>query len=80
MIDRLEDPSKVFELQGSFADDPNVLIGLSCWFIFWIPLRPYFDILHVIHRPTLTLDRLLLRNTITRCSNNNVHYDLSLCS
>ena len=80
VIDLPEDPSKGCDIQGSFANDLNILVGMSCGSIFWFPLRYYFDDLHVIHRPTLTSDRLLLRNTITRCSNITVNCDLSMCS
>ena len=80
VIDRPEDPSEGYDLQGSFADVLNVLIGPYFGSVFWVPLGSYFDVLHVIHRPNLTSDRFLLRNTITRCSNINVHYALCLCS
>ena len=78
MIDRPEDPSGGYDLQGSFADNMYNLNGSSYGSVFWVPSRSYLDVFHVIHRPTLTLDLLLLSNTITRCSNINVHYALSM--
>ena len=78
VIDRPEDPSKGCDLQGSFAEDLYVLIGPSYGSVLWVPLRYYFDVLHIIHRPYLTSDRLLLRNTITRCSNITAHYAASV--
>ena len=80
VIDLPEDPSKGCDLQGSFAHDFNVLIGPSCASVFWVLSRYYFNIFHMIHHPTLTLDRILLRNTIIWCSNITVQYDLSMCS
>ena len=78
VIDRPEDPSEGCDLQGYFADYLYILIGPSCGSVFWVPSRSYFDVLHVIHRPTLTSDRLLLSNTITRCINITVHYAASV--
>ena len=80
VIDGKEDPSEGCDIQVSFVNNLYVLIGPSCGSVFWVLSRSYFDVLHVIHRPTLTSDPLLLSNTITRCSNNTVHYDLSLYS
>ena len=80
MIYRPGDPSEGCDLQGSSANDLYILIGTSCGYVFWVLPRSYFDVLRVIHCPTLTLDRLLLSNTLTWCSNITVHYDLSLCS
>ena len=80
MIGCLEDPSEGCDLQGSFADDLYVLIEPSCGSVFWVLSRSYSSVLHVIHHPNLTSDRLLLINTITRCSNVTVRYALSLCS
>ena len=80
VIDRPEDPSEGYDLQSYFADGLYVLIGPSCGSVFWVLSISYFDVLHVIHRPNITSDRLLLSNTITRCSNITVHYALSLCS
>ena len=62
VMDRLEDPSKGCDLQGSFAKDLYVLIGTSCGSLFWVMSRSLFDVLHVVHRPTITLDRILLIN------------------
>ena len=57
-IGRPEDPSKGCDLQGSFSDDLNVLIGRSSGSVFWVPPRSYFGVSHVIHSQTLTSDRL----------------------
>ena len=73
IIECPEDPSEGCDLQGSFAENLNVLIGLSFGSVFWVPPISYFDVLHMIHRPTLTLYHLLLSNTLTRCSNITVH-------
>ena len=78
VMDRQEDPSKGCDIQCSCAKDLYVLIGPSFGSFFWVPSRSLFEVLHVIHRTTLTLDRLLLCNTITRCSNINVHYARSV--
>ena len=80
VIDLPEDPSEGCDIQGSFADDLNILIGTSCGSVFWVLLRSYFNVLHVINRPTLTLGCLLLRNTLALCSNITVHCALSMCS
>ena len=78
VMDRPEDPSKGCHLQGSFVNDLYVLIGPSCGYFFWVPLRYLFDVLHVILRPNLTLDCILLSNTITQCGNITVHYARSV--
>ena len=78
VIDRQEDPSEGCGLQGSLADNLYVLIRPHCGSFFWVLSRPYFYILHVIHRPNITSERLLLRNNVTQCSNISVHYALSV--
>ena len=78
VIDRPEYPSDGCDLQDYFASNPYVLIGPSWGSVFWDPSRSYFDVLHVIHRTILTFDRLLLSNTITWCSNIDMHYAASL--
>ena len=78
LTDRPEDPSEGCDLQSYFSDNLYTLIGPSCGSFLWVPSRYLFDILHVIHRPTLTSDRLLLRNTITWCGNITVHYARSV--
>ena len=65
VIDRPEDPSEEYDLHGSFADVLNVLIGPYFGSAFCVPLGSYFDVIHVIHLPTLISDRLLSSNTIT---------------
>ena len=76
VMERLEDTSGGCDLQGSFSDDMYFLIGPSWGSFFWVPPRSLFGVVRVIHCPTLTSDRLLLRNNITRCS--NIKY--ALCS
>ena len=78
VMDHPEDPSEGFDIQGSFADDLYVLIGPSCGSFLWVLSRSLFDVLHVIHGPTLTSDCLLLSNNITRCSNITVNYYTSV--
>ena len=78
VMDLLEDPSEGCDLQGFFANDLYVLIVPPCGSFFWVPLRSLFDVLHVIHCPTLTSDRLLLSNNITLCINITVHYARSV--
>ena len=73
VMDCLADPSGGCDLRGSFADDLYVLIGLSGGSFLWVPSRSLSDVVHLIHRPTLTLDCLLLRNTIAWCSNITVY-------
>ena len=80
LIDCLKDPSKGCDLQGSSAGNLNVLIVLSWVSVFWVVPRFYFNVLHMIHRPALTSDRLLLSNTITQFSNITLHYALCPCS
>ena len=58
MIGRLEDPSEGCDLQGSFADNMNVLIGPSCGSVFWVLPRSYFGVPYVIQLLTLTSDHL----------------------
>ena len=54
----------------------------SDWTVFIILLRVLskylFNVVHMIHRPTLTLEFLLLSNNMTRCSNITVHYAHSM--
>ena len=66
VIDCPDDSYKGYDLQSSFADNMNVLIGTSHGFDFWVLSRSYSNVLRVIHCSTLTLDRLLLIITITR--------------
>ena len=58
VIDRPEDPSEVCDLQDSFYKNLNVLIGPYCGSVLWVPPKSYFEVLHVIHCPTVTSDRL----------------------
>ena len=53
MMDSLEDSSEGCDLQSSFADNINVLIGLSCGSFFWVLSLSLFGVLHVIHCPNL---------------------------
>ena len=78
VMECLEEPSEGCDIQGSSADDLYVLIGMSCGYFFWVPSRSLFDVFNVIQHLNLTLDRLLLSNTITRCSNITVHYASSV--
>ena len=78
VMDRPEDPSKGCDIQGSFDDDLYVVIGPSCGSFFWVSSISLSGVVHVIHRPTLTSDRLLLSNIRTGCSSINVHYDRSV--
>ena len=75
VMNLLEDLPGEYDLQGSFTDDLYILIGPYWGSFFWVLSRSLFRVVHAIQRPTLTSDRLLLRNTITRCSNITVHYD-----
>ena len=78
VIDRPEDLSEVCDIQYSLSDNMYVLIGPYCGSMFWFTSRSLFNVLHVIHRPDLTSDRLLLKNTITRCSNITAQYARSV--
>ena len=81
VIDRPEDTFEGCDLQGSFADDIYVLIGPSCGSVFCVPPRSYFGVLHVIHCPTLTFDRLLLRNTTPYyCALYSLYVYLEVCT
>ena len=67
VIDCPKDLSEGCDLQVFFANNLYVLIGPPCGSVFLVLSWSYFHVLHLIHRLTLTSDRLLLSNNITRC-------------